>query len=117
MRTFRHLTKDEITDIIVSFTGGKETKADLARRYAVDHSTIIYHLDKYKTAYPEQGGIYAFIKVKVRRECLHPSGRCTICGEMWDKLERLERSIIRKLKKDLVAATDRLAAAGIPWNP
>jgi len=117
MRHFRHLTKDEITDIIVSFTGGRESKADLARRYEVDHSTIIYHLDKYQAAYPEQGGIYAYMKIKARRECIHPSGRCTLCGEMWDKLERQERATIRRLTKELASATDRLAAAGIPWNP
>lgn len=117
MRHFRHLTKDEITDIIVSYTSGKDNKASLARRFNVDHSTIIYHLDKYETAYPEQGGIYAYMKVRVRRECLHPSGRCTICGEMWDKLERQERAKIRTLTKQLAAATGRLEAAGIPWNP
>lgn len=117
MRTFRHLTKDQITDIIVSFTSGQATKAELARRYTVDHSTIIYHLEKYQAAYPEEGGIYSFMKVKVRRECLHPSGRCTLCGEMWDKLERQERATIRRLTKQLAEASHRLEAAGIPWNP
>lgn len=117
MRHFRHLTKDEITDIIISFTSGRENKAALARRYTVHHTTIGYHLGKYREAYPEDGGIYAYLKVRVRRECLHPSGRCTVCGEMWDKLERIERRTIRRLGKKLAEATERLRAAGIPWNP
>lgn len=116
MRSFRHLTSTEIRDIITSHLAGV-TQAALARRFGVDHSTIHYHLEKFREAYPEQGGIYAYVKVSVRRECLHPSGRCTVCGEMWDKLERQERATIRSLKKQLAAPTSRLEAAGIPWNP
>lgn len=117
MRSFRHLTKAEITDIIVAHTNGRQSQAQLARIYGVDHSTISYHLKRFKGAYPEQGGIYAYMKVKVRRDCIHPSGRCTLCGEMWDKLERQERSTIRRLTKQLASASAALTAAGIPWNP
>lgn len=113
MRTFRHLTRDEIADIIACHTGG-ETQASLALRFEVDHSTINYHVKRYRQAYPEGGGIYAAIKTQARKICIHPSGRCTLCGEMWDELRRQERDIIERLTKALSTANSRLRSAGFP---
>lgn len=110
-RSFRHLSRAEISQIVSRFSLG-ETKAELARAFNVDHSTIIYHLDKYERAYPEQGGIYAFIKVEKKKSCLHPSARCTLCSEMWDKLERQETEHIRRLRGLLAEANSRLRIAG-----
>ena len=87
MRHFRHLGRDEITEIIVSYNSGVR-QADLARQFNVDHSTIDYHVRKYQTAYPEQGGIYSLIKIGIKRECHHPSSKCTLCGLMSDELRR-----------------------------
>jgi transposase-like protein len=116
MRHFRHLSGTEITEIVVAFNDG-ESQASLARRFGVDHSTINYHVAKYQEAYPEQGGIYAYLKVRTRRDCIHPSGRCTTCGEMWDMLARKERDQIAGLTKQLTEARRLLAAAGLVWNP
>lgn len=112
MRHFRHLTRAEITEIIVSHNAG-EMQADLARRFGVDHSTINYHLGKYRAAYPEQGGIYSLIKVDVARVCLHPSSKCTLCGEMRDEIRREETEIIAKLRRALDAANYTLRVHGL----
>lgn len=111
MRQFRHLSRAEISEIIVSHNAG-ETQASLAQRFGVDHSTIHYHLNKYQKAYPEQGGIYAVIKVNVRKTCVHPSSRCTLCGKMRDELSRVERETIRQLRANLKDAMMRLRLAG-----
>jgi hypothetical protein len=112
MRSFRHLSKAEISDIVASHYGG-ESQASLARRLNVDHSTIHYHLRQYERAYPEEGGVYALIKVETRKVCIHPSARCTICGEMSDMLMRGEREEIRKLTVALEEANSRLRVAGL----
>ena len=112
MRTFRHLTSDEISDIILSFNEG-ESKASLARRFNIDHSTIHYHLKKYERSYPEQGGIYAFLKVRVKKVCTHPSSRCTLCGEMWDQIMRAERDENARLTRELKKAQELLGTAGM----
>lgn len=111
MRHFRHLTKAEISDIVASHAQG-ETQASLARRYGIDHSTVHYHVQAYERAYPEQGGIYAVIKVDTRKTCLHPSSRCTICGEMKDELIRVERETIRTLSERLERANSLLRTEG-----
>lgn len=111
MRQFRHLSRTEISEIIVSHNAG-ETQASLAQRFGVDHSTIHYHLNKYQRAYPEQGGIYSLIKINIRKTCVHPSSRCTLCGKMKDELSRTEREIIRKLRAHLEDAKMRLRLAG-----
>lgn len=113
MRHFQHLTNAQIHEIIAAYTGGEETQAELARRFGVDHSTIHYHIQKYERAYPEEGGIYATLKVSVRKVCVHPSGRCTICGDMWDELRREERALIASLQKQLSEAQSKLRVAGL----
>jgi len=113
MRTFRHLTRSEIADIVHSHSAG-EKQADLARRFSVDHSTINYHVAKYERAYPEEGGVYSLIKVEKRKVCIHPSGRCTICGEMWDELRRVEREAVRTLTQRLDRANASLRVSGFP---
>ena len=112
MRHFRHLSRAEITDIVFSFEAG-EKQADLARRFNVDHSTINYHVEKFRTAYPEQGDIYAVIKTDIRRTCVHPSSRCTFCGTMKDELQRSERELITRLTRELADAQTTLRMAGL----
>lgn len=112
MRHFRHLSRAEITDIVVSHNSG-ETQASLARRFGVDHSTIIYHVRKYEGSYLEDGSIYAVVKANVRSVCVHPSSRCTLCGEMRDELLRTERDQIRRLEAQLSDANSRLRIAGL----
>lgn len=111
MRQFHHLTSGQISEIILSFHQGV-SKAELARQFSVDHSTIHYHIAKYEQSYPEQGGIYAFIKVRVKKVCTHPSSRCTLCSEMWDQIRSAEREEIGILKRDLAKAKEQLRAAG-----
>lgn len=111
MRHFRHLNQAEISQIIARYYAG-ETQTALADEFQIDRSTIHYHVDKYERAYPEQGGIYSVIKVETRRTCLHPSSRCSVCGEMWDQLARNERDEIERLTKSLAAAHSRLRIAG-----
>lgn len=113
MRSFRHLTKAQIEDIVASHFAGPESDADIARRLGVDHSTVHYHIRQYERAYPEQGGVYAIIKSQVRKSCIHPSGRCTICGDMWDELRRQELDTIHKLTTALADAHSRLRVAGL----
>jgi transposase-like protein len=111
-RTFRHLTTAEISDIVLSFNQGV-SKAELARRYDIDHSTIHYHIAKYERSYPEQGGIYAVIKVGVKRVCQHPSSRCTVCGDMWDQILHAEREENDRLKRELKKAHKVIELAGL----
>lgn len=115
MRTFRHLTRAEITDLIVRHYQGEKNSV-LAAELKVDASTVSYHIKKYERAYPEQGGVYALVKADMQRVCVHPSGRCTICAVMWDELRREERNRITELERDLAEAKERLRAAGLPWN-
>ena len=120
MRSFRQLTKGQISEIIALHHQG-ETATDLAVRFEVDRSTISYHIKKYETAYPEQGSYYAILKMRIRKVCLHPSARCTICSAMWDKLARQERERIEALEKALLRANSRLRVAGlieetVPYN-
>jgi hypothetical protein len=112
MRTFRHLTTAEISDIILSFIQG-ETKAGLARRFNIDHSTVHYHVAKYERSYPEQGGVYAVIKMQAKKVCQHPSSKCLVCGEMWDQIRRAERAKIERLTKELARAQEGLRLAGM----
>jgi hypothetical protein len=108
----RHLSREEIWDIIRSSQAG-ESKGSIARRHDVDHSTVIYHLDKYHRAYPEESSVYAVIKVQARKTCTHPSAKCTLCGRMEDKIKREERRLIRELTERLARANKRLTAAGL----
>lgn len=110
-RQSRHLGQREISEIIVSYHGG-ESQAAIARRFNIDHSTVHYHLRKYEESYPEQGGVYAFIKTDIKQVCLHPSKRCTCCGEMWDELNRKEKDEIRSLTERLKRANSKLVVAG-----
>jgi IS30 family transposase len=112
MRTFRQLTQTEVSAIILAHTEGA-TNALLAEEYDVDPSTISYHVKKYERSYPEQGGIYATLKIQVRKTCIHPSSRCTICTEMMDHLLREERELIRTLRVRLEDAHSRLRVAGL----
>jgi hypothetical protein len=116
MRTFRHLTKAEIKEIIVAYHTEKPqpTKADLGRRFNVDHSTINYHLARYERTYPEDGGVYALINVDIRKTCVHPSSRCTFCHQMRDEIERSERAQIAKLTAELERARSWMRIHGIP---
>lgn len=113
MRSFRHLKPAEISEIISAHHAGV-SQAELARRFSVDHSTIHYHLEKFERSYPEEGGVYAVLKAKVRKVCAHPSGRCNFCGEMWDGLMRQERTQIATLTRKLADAQSRLRIAGLP---
>ncbi len=120
MRNFRHLTKTEISEIIDRHFQG-DTNTALAAEYDVDPSTISYHITKYERACPEDRSIYAVIKVQARKVCVHPSGRCTLCGEMWDELRRVEREQIAELRGHLKDALSRLKVAGVdvkslPYN-
>lgn len=111
MRSFRHLTRTEITEIIHLKLEGVGNN-DLAERYGCDPSTISYHFKQYKKAYPEEGGIYALIKIEVRRKCIHPSSVCTLCGMMRDELSRKEREIIESLGRRLNDAHSTLRSVG-----
>lgn len=98
MRQFRHLTKAEIRDIIEAWRNGAKP-TDLATQYKVDPSTISYHLNKFERSYPEEGSFYASLKIRIRKVCVHPSGRCNFCGEMWDGIKRVERELIATLTR------------------
>lgn len=111
MRTFRHLSASEITDLIVAFHQG-ETQTALALRFDIDRSTVHYHIKKYQRTYPEQGGIYAFIKAKAQRTCGHPSSRCTLCSLMFDEIRREEREEIARLTFQLGRAHEMLRSNG-----
>lgn len=120
MRNFRHLTKTEISEIIQLHLGGAK-HATIADQFTVDPSTINYHVTKFERACPEDRSLYAVIKVQARKECAHPSGRCTLCGEMWDELRRIERQQIAELRAHLGDALSRLKVAGVdvkslPYN-
>lgn len=112
MRSFRHLSQSEISEI-VTLHGDGVPKPVLAEQFGVDRSTITYHLTKFQRSYPEDGSVYAVIKSQVRKKCAHPSGRCTFCGEMWDELRRVEREQIRALTARLEDAHSRLRIAGL----
>ena len=111
-RHFRHLTRAEISEIIARHKGG-ETNVALAQEFRCDPSTISYHVTKFERSYPEEGGVYALIKVQMRKTCVHPSGRCNYCGDMWDGLMREERETIQKLTRELEDAKSRLRVAGL----
>lgn len=112
MRNFRHLSQSEISEI-VTLHGDGVPKTTLAEQYGVDRSTITYHVTRFQRSYPEDGSVYAIIKAKARKNCAHPSGRCTFCGEMWDELRRAERTQIRELSARLDDALSRLRIAGL----
>lgn len=111
MRQFSHLSKADVADIINSFNAG-ETKTQIALRYGIDHSTVIYHIRKYE----RQGSsdVYSVITVQAPKPCIHPSTRCLVCGVPQDELRRIERDTIRDLTNKLRDAQERLRIAGIP---
>ncbi len=111
-RHFRHLNREEISELISAFHAG-ETQTSIAARFQVDRSTVHYHVEKFEQAYPEQESVYAIIKAKVRKVCLHPSTRCSLCGEMADTLFRAERFEIERLTKALAEANRKLCRAGL----
>lgn len=112
-RRLPRLTRAEIAEIVQAAHDG-ETHTSLALRFEVDRTTISYHLKKFDLAYPEQGGVYAIIKAQARQACVHPSSRCTFCGQMQDELMRGERETIRLLTQQLTDARQRLRRAGLP---
>lgn len=113
MRHFRHLSKAQIMEIVAMHHDGL-THAQIAIKFDVDRSTVSYHVEKYDSAYPEQPSFYASLKAKIKKTCIHPSSRCTICGLMRDELIRPERELIATLTKQLADAHSRLRIAGIP---
>lgn len=113
MRRFSRLSRAEIAEIVQASHDG-ESHTSLAGRFQVDRTTITYHLRKYDLAFPEQGGVYALIKKKAQRACVHPSSRCTLCHIMLDELMRGERETIRLLTEKLAVAHNRLLRAGLP---
>lgn len=113
MRHFRHLTRSEISEIVVAHQEG-QTRAAIAQRYDVDPSTVSYHIQKFERAYLEEGTVYSLVKVDIRKTCVHPSSRCTFCGIMRDELARTERETIRTLTARLHNANSKLRMAGLP---
>lgn len=111
-RSFRHLKQSEIREIVAAAHRG-ETQTSIARRFEIDRSTVHYHLQQYERAFPEQQSAYAVIKIEVRKTCLHPSARCTVCQIMWDKIRREETETIRVLRAKLEDANSRLRVAGL----
>ena len=72
-----------------------------------------YHVNRYDDAYPEDRSVYAVIKAKQKKACLHPSSRCTLCGLMRDELYRTEWRTIERLTEELAVATRKLVRAGL----
>lgn len=110
-RRFCHLSQTEIRDIITSHQSG-EPKLSIARRLAIDNSTVHYHIRKFEQSYPEQGGVYALIRSNLRMECQHPSYKCLVCGKAQDAIQGEERRLIRELTARLAVANERLKRAG-----
>jgi IS30 family transposase len=120
MREFRHLSKSQISELISLHLEGLN-QAAIALRLEVDPSTVSNHLKRYNSAYPEERSLYASLKAKARKVCIHPSGRCTLCGEMWDELRRTELVQVATLQSHLRDALSRLKVAGVdvkslPYN-
>lgn len=114
MSNFRQLTKSDISDIVVEFQAGV-TQAELARRYQVHHTTILYHVKKHDQSYYGDQDFYYFAKRHKHEPpplCLHPSARCFVCGMLWDEIERPELEIIAKLTKELAEARSTLRIYG-----
>ena len=105
MRTFRHLSQAQISDIITSHRSGEQATA-IAQRLAIHHSTVIYHVRKHA-----DGSVYAIIPPKPK-VCLHPSAKCLVCQQPWDEIRRQERAEIDSLRKKLRDAHDTLRTAG-----
>lgn len=111
--SFRHLTQHEVHDIIRSFNAG-ETKSQIALRYGIDHSTVIYHIRKHERLGSFSSDVYAVVAVQEPKPCIHPSSKCLVCGLPQDELRRLEREQIRNLTQRLREAQERLRTHGIP---
>jgi len=112
MRHFRHLSKDEIMEIVLQSHKGVPSDV-LAARFQCDRSTITYHVRKYEAAYEEQESAYAIIKSRIKKVCLHPSSKCTLCGVMKDELYRNEWRRIEELTAQLEDANRKLRRAGL----
>ena len=112
MRHFRQLSKTQIMELVAMHHAG-ETHTEIAVKFEVDRSTVSYHITKYEQAYPEQPSFYAALKARIKKTCIHPSSRCTICGFMRDDLARQERETIETLTKQLNEANSRLRIAGL----
>jgi hypothetical protein len=109
---FRHLSQSEVHDIIRSFNDG-ETKSQIALRYGIDHSTVIYHIRKHERLGSYSSDVYAVVAVEPK-PCIHPSMKCLVCGRAQDELRREERQLIRDLQNRLKIAQERLKTHGIP---
>lgn len=111
--SFRHLSQSEVHDILRSFDAG-ETKSQIATRYGIDHSTVIYHIRKHERRGSFSSDIYEVVTVQTPRECIHPSTKCLVCGVPQDELRRNERQQIRDLTHKLRMAQERLRLHQIP---
>jgi IS30 family transposase len=111
--SFRHLSQSEVHDILRSFDAG-ETKSQIATRYGIDHSTVIYHIRKHERRGSLSSDVYAVVAVREPKPCIHPSSKCLVCGLPQDELRRLEREQIRELTSKLQMAQERLRMNGIP---
>lgn len=105
------LSRTDIADIIQSYEAG-ETKSQIAVRYNIDHSTVIYHISKHERM-GSSSEIYAVVQIP-KRPCIHPSMKCLVCGRPQDELRREERARIRELEAALRNAKNRLREHGLP---
>lgn len=112
-KRFTHLSQIEIRDIVSSFFNSGESKASIAQRLEIDHSTVHYHIKRYQKSYVEQSSVYALVKSGFRKECTHPSVKCSLCGVFQDNIRTEDRETIRELTAKLTVANRRLQAAGL----
>lgn len=110
MGQFRHLTNQEINEILTAYRGG-EPKLSIARRFEIDNATVHYHIRKYEDAYILDGNVYALIKASVQHTCIHPSMQCAVCGVRRDTILRDERRQIAELKAQLAETQAQLDRA------
>lgn len=96
------LPDDVINKMIIAHNEGMP-RAEIARTFKVDPSTVSYHLERIERLYGTTTVVYSLVKPEPK-PCEHPSLRCLVCGMTSDHIHRRDLETIHHLQAALEQA-------------
>lgn len=104
------LSEAIIHKMVIAYNEGRSCAA-IAKDFAVDTSTVRYHIERIETMYGTTSAVYSLIKPK-QKPCNHPSLQCLVCGMAADQVHSREKEKIHHLQQALIHANKILNSQG-----
>ena len=103
-RHFSHLSLSDTKSIVMAVLLG-EKKTEVAKRFNLHHSTVIYHFDKYKGMKRED--VIALVTPTCEK-CSCTMFKCPTCGKSADNIKSNEYQEIFRLRDEVKKLTFKI---------